>query len=302
MKELVVPDSLDGGRLDLVLHDLDPELSRRVARRLVESGGVRRAGVRAGARERVRAGETLAYFPEFAATTIALGIGVLHEDEDVLVLHKPPGRAVHAGPLVTESVAERLGKVFPGAGLAHRLDRLASGLLLVGKNAEALRLLSRAMEQGRIERVYRAIVLGLLDGDVTIDTPLRVTDEPRGDEPKVVPDPAGLPARTHLRVVERLGDLTHVEIRIETGRTHQIRAHLRAIGHPLLGDPRYGDPEANSRAHETFGVARPLLHAWRLAFDHPRTGARVSFEAALEPDFDRLLRGASRSRGPDPRA
>ena len=102
MKELVVPAALDRARLDFVLHELDPDLSRRVARLLVESGGVRRNGVRAVARERALAGETVAYFPEFGETTVALRLGVVHEDPDLLVLHKPPGLAVHRGPLVKE--------------------------------------------------------------------------------------------------------------------------------------------------------------------------------------------------------
>jgi RluA family pseudouridine synthase len=190
---------------------------------------------------------------------------------------------------VRDSVAERLEKAFPGSGLAHRLDRGASGLLLVGKNGETLRSLAAAVEERRVERVYLAVVLGAIEGERVIDVPLRILDEPMGDAPKAVPDSSGLPARTLVRSLERLRDCTLVEARLETGRTHQIRAHLKAIGHPILGDPRYGDPAANARARETHGIARPLLHAHRLAFDHPRTGEHLSFEAAREPDFERLV-------------
>ncbi len=289
MKELVVPPALDRARLDFVLHECDADLSRRVARLLVESGGVRRNGVRAGARERVLAGETVAYFPEFAESTLALRLGVVQEDGDLLVLHKPPGLAVHRGPLVKDSVAGRLEKTFPGCGLAHRLDRGASGLLLVGKHSEALRALASAVEGGRVERVYLAVVLGPLEGERRIDLPLRILDEPMGNAPKAVPDPSGLPARTVIRALERRPDFTLVEARLETGRTHQIRAHLAAIGHPILGDPRNGDPAANEKARQTHGVGRPLLHSHRLALDHPSTRERLSFEAAREPDFERVL-------------
>lgn len=297
MRELSVPAALDGARLDAALHELAPELSRRTARALAASGAVRVGGVRAAAADRVRAGAVIAYEPAVVETSVALGLGVVHADADVLVLHKPPGLAVHGGPLVKDSVALRLAKAFPGAGLAHRLDRGASGLLLVGRNADSLRALAAAMETGAIERRYLALVVGAFEGDRAIDVKLRVTDEPRGDRPKVVPDPiGGQPARTLVRARERLRDATLVEAVLETGRTHQVRAHLASIGHPILGDPRYGDPAANAAARATHGVARPLLHASFLWMVHPRTGARLELASALEPDFARVLGAGGRSR------
>ncbi|HKE01063.1 MAG TPA: RNA pseudouridine synthase [Planctomycetota bacterium] len=236
--------------------------------------------MRAEPRERLRTGERLE-IAEVEAS-LALGLPVVHDAGGVLVLRKPAGLAVHRGPKLETSVAELLERWAPGAGLAHRIDRGASGLLLAGRDAETMRRLARATESGELRRAYLAVVTGDLAGDVTIDVGLRVLDEPMGNSPKVVPDEAGLPSITHVRVVRRHGDRTTIEAKLETGRTHQIRAHLRAIGHPLLGDPRYGDADVNRRARETFGVARPLLHSWTLAW------SELALEASLEPDLARM--------------
>jgi RluA family pseudouridine synthase len=232
--------------------------------------------------------------PEGIAPTLRLGLSVAALDDAVLVLEKPAGLAVHAGPLIEDSVAARLAPVFPGAGLAHRLDRGASGLLLAGRSPDALRALARAMEARTIARVYLAIAAGAVERDAfSIDLPLRATDAPRGDQPKTVVDlAAGQPARTLVRVRDRRPGASLLEVRLETGRTHQIRAHLAAVGHPLLGDPRYGHAAANAHARETWGTDRPLLHAWRLAFPHPvdGRGELVEMEAWHEPDFARVFR------------
>lgn len=294
MTELEVGAAADGQRLDAFLHGHEcPDLgalSRRQARELCSAGAAAIDGVRADAQARLRMGQRVTFAAEHAALTLQLGIAVVFADAAALVLHKPAGLAVHKGPLVERSVADALARVVPGAGLAHRLDREASGLLLVGRTAAALRTLGLAMERGDIERDYDAVVTGVLADDArTIDLPLRVTDEPRGDRPKTIVAADGQRAVSHVRVLARRNDATLVRVRIETGRTHQIRAHLAAIGHPLLGDPRYGDRAANERARTTHGVHRTLLHGARLAFAHPDGGASVTANAIREPDFARLF-------------
>jgi RluA family pseudouridine synthase len=290
MQQIAVDDACAGERLDALLHGL-AGLSRAAARRLAAIGAVAVNGVRASGAGRVRSGDVVAWQPETQELALQLGVPVAFADGDALVVHKPPGLAAHGGPLVDDSLAARL-QALPGSGLAHRLDRGASGLLLVGRSPRALAALALAMEQGRIERDYLAIAHGVLADDArTIDLPLYATDEPRGDRPKVIVDrERGQRAVTRLAVVARGKDCTLVRLSLETGRTHQIRAHLRAIGHPLLGDPRYGDAAANDRAHRTHGTGRPLLHGERLRFPQPTSGAPIEVRAFHEPDFARLFR------------
>ncbi len=290
-----IPVDLDGARLDAVLRHFHPELSRTQVRQLCELGAASLAGVRCpNPTDRVRAGLSFAFDPATAPATLALGMPVVHQDDDTLVLHKPPGLAVHGGPLVDDSVAERLAAAFPGegAGLAHRLDRGASGLLLVGMHRAALQSLGEAMERGQIERDYLAIVLGTPAEDrFTVDLPLRIVDEPRGNQPKAVVDrEGGQAAVSHVVVLDRKADLALVAVSLATGRTHQIRAHLAAVGHPLLGDDRYGEPVRNRKAHDTWGVQRVLLHGTRLEFPQPASGATVTVQAVHEPDFARVFR------------
>ena len=294
MIEIDVAAEADGKRLDALLKGIPcPEvgpLSQKKARLLCAVGAVAIDGVVARGTARVRVNQRVSFTAEHVAETLLVGLPCAFADDSMLVLHKPPGLAVHAGPLVEDSVADRLQRNLPGAGLAQRLDREASGLLLVGRTAEALRQLGDAMESGAIERNYEAIVHGtIVDDERTIDLPLRVTDEPRGDRPKTIVAEDGQRSVSHLRVLARHRGATLVGVRLETGRTHQIRAHLAAVGFPILGDPRYGNREANERARQTHGVHRTLLHGARLVAPHPDDGREIAVTAAREPDFARLL-------------
>ena len=294
MTDFKVPTDLDRARLDAALRRIAPELSRTVARRACEVGAVALDGVRAAASDRVRAGATVSLDQATLPLSLALGLAVVHADAALLVVHKPPGLAVHGGPLVDDSVAMRLAEVFPseGVGLVHRLDRDASGLLALGRSREALRELAAALESGAVRRVYLAGVLGVpAESEFQIDLPLRVLDEPRGDQPKTVVDETdGQPARSEVTVLGSASGASLVAVRLHSGRTHQIRAHLAAVGHPLLGDPRYGDPAANDEARATFGIHRLLLHARELALTSPADGAALDLRATHEPDFARRFR------------
>ena len=288
---IAIAAASEGSRLHQALRAASAGLSQQRARTLCDIGAVAIDGVLASGNARVHAGDVVLCAIADLELTLRLRLPVVHRSGGVLVLRKPPHLAVHAGPRVDDCVADRLARALPGAGLAQRLDRHASGLLLCGEHRDALAALGAAMEQGRIERHYLGIAAGRVDGDErTIDLPLFVSDEPQGDRPKVVVDAArGQRAVTHLQVVARARDATLVRLRLETGRTHQIRAHLRAVGHPLLGDPRYGDAAANAAAHRTHGVDRALLHCERLRLPALGSAPACDVATSLEPDFARLF-------------
>ena len=290
MIERTVEPESSGRRLDGLIREF-AELSQKQARRLCALGAVSIDGVRRDGTTRVRSGQVIRFDEALAQWSLRLGVPVVFADEDVMVLHKPPGLAVHNGPLIETSVATWLQAALPKSGLAHRLDRDASGLMLIGVTTEALRRLGAAMEQGSIRRRYEAVAVGELPEDsIKIDLPLLVTDEPLGDRPKTIVSESGQPSVSRVTVLGRRAGFSHVRVDLETGRTHQIRAHLRAIGHPLLGDDRYGDQATNDKARETFGVQRTLLHAAELRFPKPSDGHEVTARAVAEPDFARLFR------------
>lgn len=211
---------------------------------------------------------------------------VIHEDDAVLVVDKPAGVLAHpvaageAGTLRDAVAAHRVARGRDATvHLVHRLDRDTSGLLLVAQDAAAHRRLARQLERRTLRRTYLALVAGVPGEDEG------VVDAPVGRDPHDPPKRAvrddGEAARTRWRVVERLAGAALLACALETGRTHQVRVHLRHLGHPILGDRWYGGAGPAP-------VARQALHAWRLAFAHPATGLPVAFESPLPPDLAAL--------------
>jgi 23S rRNA pseudouridine1911/1915/1917 synthase len=223
-----------------------------------------------------------------------LEISVPYEDEWLLVADKPAGMAVHPSPGHSSGtlVHALLGHGLAGGeefrpGVVHRLDSDTSGLLVVAKSVEVHRRLVAMMRQRSIDRRYVALVHGTFTADSgTIEAP--VGRDPVRRKAMTIGGSAPREARTHFRVVERLGDLTLVEVRLETGRTHQIRVHFLAIGHPVAGDRTYGRRDA-------LGLGRQFLHSGYLAFDHPMTGERIQVEAPLPGDLAAVLADLRRS-------
>jgi 23S rRNA pseudouridine1911/1915/1917 synthase len=296
-------------RLDVFVSAQSARVSRAAAQRWIASGLITVNGRPAKPARRIRPGDVVAsHVPVRARPPVdpePLALAVLHEDGALLVLDKPPGVVMHpahghwTGTLLNGLVhhvardagdrAETSGTAGAPAeagrrarpGLVHRLDRGTSGVIVVAKTDAALRELSRQFRVHSVERVYLAVVAGTLRRGGVIDLAI---GRDAVDRRRVSPRSAvRRRAVTEVRVVERLGGrATLVEARPRTGRMHQIRVHLASLGHPVLGDLHYGAP-----AHPP--LPRPLLHAARLGFVHPVTGARVAYEAPLPADLAAVL-------------
>src|SRR5262245_10665860 len=212
---------------------------------------------------------------------------VVHEDGALLVIDKPAGVAVHGGSGVSYGVIESLRAARPQAKhleLAHRLDRDTSGLLIVCKKRSALTEVHRQLRDGEVEKLYTTIVKGAPAQDAfTVSHPLHKYVTGSGER-RVSVQEGGRAARTQVRVRKRGADFSLLEVRLLTGRTHQIRVHLAHAGHPVLGDDKYGDFALNRELAKQ-GVKRLMLHAGRLAFAHPLTGERLRLEAPLPADM-----------------
>ncbi len=295
VRTLPVPDGLDGLRVDAGLAKL-LGFSRTVAAGIVEEGSVLLDGAVAGKSDRLTAGAELEVTlpePRRRAQPVAEpvpGLRVLHEDDDIVVVDKPVGVAAHPSPgwtgatvvgglagagvrVATSGAAER-------HGIVHRLDAGTSGVMVVAKSERAYAVLKQTFRQRAVDKYYRALVQGHPDPiRGTIDAP--IDRHPRHDWRFAVVT-GGRPAVTHYEVIEAFRSASLCEVRLETGRTHQIRVHFAALRHPCCGDLTYGaDPALAQR----LGLTRQWLHAHRLAFDHPADGRRVEFSS---PDPDDL--------------
>ncbi|NLA59050.1 MAG: RluA family pseudouridine synthase [Firmicutes bacterium] len=302
--ELTVGEDEAGNRLDRYLTEKVQGRSRSYLRKLIDEGLVLvngrlvKAGYSITAGDRVRVEipppQPLEILPE------SLPLDILYEDQDIIVINKPPGMVVHPaagnyqGTLVNALLAHCRdlsgigGKLRPG--IVHRLDRDTSGVLVAVKNDHAHKSLASQLKMRTVERWY----LALAKGDFKVDQ--GVIDAPIGRHPvkrkQMAVVASGRPARTWYYVRERFDQCTLVECRLETGRTHQIRVHLAHIHHPLVGDEVYGGRQNH------LGMTRQALHAYHLGFRHPRTGEPLSFSAPLPPDMaaviDRLRSSAVR--------
>jgi len=259
--------------------------------RVLRSGQVRVNSGRVGPDYRLRQGDRVRLPPVRMSNTVKTArpaeFPIVHEDAALLVIDKPAGVAVHGGSGVSFGVIESLRAARPQAKLlelAHRLDRDTSGLLVVCKKRSALVEMHRMLREGEVEKIYTAMVKGLpATESFQVDEPLHKYVSGSGER-RVSVREGGLKAVTKVKVVKRGRDFGQLEVRLLTGRTHQIRVHLAHTGHPVLGDDKYGDFELN-RALVKQGVGRLFLHAGRLGFVHPVTGERLQLHAPLPKDM-----------------
>lgn len=299
VRNLSIPEGLNQERVDAALSRL-LGLSRNVIVGLIDAGEISKDGKAVGKSDRVITGDQLEVILPAAKAEAKLvatpidGLKVVYDDEFLIVIDKPVGIAAHPSPgwqgatvvgaifaagyqLATSGAAERQGVV-------HRLDVGTSGLMVVAKNEIAYSSLKDQFRNRTVSKVYHALVQGHMDPTVgTIDAP--IDRHPREDYRFAVVA-NGKPSITHYKTLEVFPAVTLLEIELETGRTHQIRVHFSALHHPLVGDLTYGsDPALAMR----LSISRPWLHAKRLAFDHPGSGERMSFNAEYPADLTRSL-------------
>jgi 23S rRNA pseudouridine1911/1915/1917 synthase len=294
-----VPDGLDGVRLDAAIARMFG-LSRTAAASLIDDGQASLDGRVRGRSDRVNGGAWLEVRlpapprPVAVEPTPVEGLGILHDDDDVVVVDKPVGVAAHpapgfTGPTVIGALAAAGFRVATSGaaerqGVVHRLDVGTTGVMVVAKSERAYTLLKRAFREREVDKRYRAVVQGHPD-------PLRGTvDAPIDRHPRrpglfaVVAD--GKPSVTHYDLVEAFRSASLLSVRLETGRTHQIRVHLSALRHPCVGDLAYG---ADPTLAERLGLTRQWLHAAHLSFDHPGHGGRVEFTSPDPADLAEAL-------------
>ena len=287
--------TIDGqtGRLDKIVSELDPSVSRSRAKNLIDDGHILVNGQTVKPKYKVSHADKITV-EEVKPKPISLEpenipLDIVYEDDDVIVVNKPQGMVVHPSPghpdhtlvnaLLYHSPLSTINGEFR-PGIVHRIDKDTSGLLMVAKNDDAHKFLSQQLKAQKSLRKYVALVHGRINEDSG------VVNAPIGRSPKdrkkqaVVAD--GRSAVTHFEVLERFDDYTLVSCRLETGRTHQIRVHMKYIGHPIVGDPLYG-PRKTIKGHGQF------LHAQELGFEHPKTHELMVFSAPIPPIFEKTL-------------
>ena len=310
LRTFTVPDESAGARLDHFLVSVLGGLSRSHVQRLVKQGHVRVAGRQGKPNQPVKTGQEIAVdIPEPAeAVPLAepLPLPILYQDADIIVVDKPAGMVVHpaaghaTGTLVNallhhvDDLSGIGGEKRPG--IVHRLDRGTSGLMVVAKNDAAHEELSRQFRDREVEKEYVALVWGLLPAGRRIDAP--IGRDPSNRKKMSARARRSREAVTRIVRSERLKALTLVQVAIHTGRTHQIRVHLSAIGHPIVGDPLYGGVRRRvpGDLRAVTHLDRPFLHAAHLVFKHPADGRRMEFTSDLPDDLRRVI---DELRGPE---
>lgn len=305
VRTVTVPADRAGQRLDNFLLGQLKGAPRGLVYKLVRSGQVRVNGGRAKAERKLEAGDEVRLPPVRLEPAGAKGApapallermraAIVYEDERLLAINKPSGVASHGGSGISFGAIETLRALRPNQSLelVHRLDRDTSGLLVVAKKRSALSELQALLREDHgagLSKRYLTLLVGRMpDGTMTVDAPLHVGLR-QGGERHVQVNAAGKPSLSHFKVLERRGGHSYCEVRIETGRTHQIRVHARHIGHPVAGDDKYGDPEVNRRLREQIGLKRLFLHAASLEFalDGGRTPYLLT--APLAPELAEAL-------------
>lgn len=296
MKEYIINEETKNIRLDKVIAIIDKDLSRSMIQKMLEDGKIlvndnkEKASYKTKLGDNIKVEEIIPKQIELKAQDIP--VEIIYEDNDIIVVNKPKGMVVHPangnpdGTLVNaimnickDSLSGIGGEIRPG--IVHRLDKDTSGLLIVAKNDKAHINLSEQIKNREITKKYIALVRGVIkENEATIDMPIARSDK---DRKKMAVKKTGKKAVTHFKVIKRYKDYTLLDIKIDTGRTHQIRVHMAEIGYPVVGDIVY------SNGKNPFGVVGQMLHAKSLDFVHPITGEKLHLEAPIPEYFENIL-------------
>ena len=302
VRRLTVGEESAGQRLDNYLLRILKGVPKTHVYRVIRSGEVRVNKGRAGADTRVALGDEIrvppVQVPEKPQIVVpAREFPVLFEDDFLLAINKPAGVAVHGGSGVSSGVIEQLRRARPESRfleLVHRLDRETSGVLLLARKRSALTALQEQFRARDTGKTYSALVFGAWPSQSkVIDLALLKTHDAAGERHVRVVSAAhdgGLRSITLVKVVRAWADCSLLDVTIKTGRTHQIRVHLAHSGHPIVGDPKYGDFARNKNFAREHRFNRMFLHARQLAFDHPASGERITLTAPMPPECDNLLK------------
>ncbi len=304
VRMIKVPEDRAGQRLDNFLLGQLKGAPRSLVYKLVRSGQVRVNGGRAKAERKLEAGDEVRVppvnlnevgdkAPPPTGFLQRMGAAIVFEDARLLVINKPTGVASHGGSGISHGAIETMRALRPNLNLelVHRLDRDTSGLLILAKKRSALVELQALLREdhGGIQKRYLTLLAGRMpDGVMSVDAPLHVGLR-QGGERHVQVNPIGKPSLSHFRVLERRGGHSYCEVRIETGRTHQIRVHAQHIGHPVAGDDKYGDPAVNRRFRQQIGLKRLFLHAASLEFALDGGKTPYLLNAPLAPELAEAL-------------
>lgn len=296
MEKVVVEENTQKKRIDSYIVDKNINLSRTAIKRLLDEGKILVNGKKQKPSYKPEVGDIITIeIPEPEEVELKpqdIPIDVIYEDKDIIVVNKPKGMVVHPangnpdGTLVNailakckDSLSGIGGEIRPG--IVHRLDKDTSGLLIIAKNDQAHINMSKQIQDRKVIKKYIALVKGVIgENTATIDMPIARSTK---DRKKMAVDPNGKEAITHYKVLQRYDKYTLLEIKIDTGRTHQIRVHMAYIGHPVVGDMQY------SNGKNEFGIEGQMLHSKYLEFDHPITGKRLKLEAPLPEYFEQVL-------------
>lgn len=309
----IIPDTQAGRRLDQVLAELFPDFSRSRLQKWIKNGMVLINGEQMRAKDSVVGGELVEMAVELEEETRwkpeNIPLEIIHEDEHIIVINKPPGMVVHPGAgnrsgTLSNALLYYLPEQanLPRAGIVHRLDKDTSGLLVVAKSLKAHKSLIEQLQERTVSREYIALCYGVMTSGGTVDAPI-------GRHPanrlRMAVRESGKPAITHYRVIERYRAHTLIQVKLETGRTHQIRVHMSYIRYPLVGDHAYGGRlkiPANCSdqfAEQLRQFRRQALHAASLGLLHPASGEFISFGADMPEDLKDLVAAARQDNSKD---